>query len=63
MNFTSTRTRQTPTVRITCDCSVCKGKAALLAEAKAQGINATITHNYVAMAGTPVGTALGVVVA
>lgn len=61
MNFTSTRTRQTPTVRISCACSVCGGKAALITEAKAEGINATMIHNYVQMAGGPVGAALGIV--
>jgi hypothetical protein len=61
MEFTSTRPRQVPTVRISCPCGICGGRAALITEAKAKGVTADMIHNYVQMSGGPVGAALGIV--
>jgi hypothetical protein len=47
--------------QISCSCQACKGKAARIPEVKAQGLTPTMIHNYVAYAGTPIGTAMGIV--
>lgn len=47
-------------VRISCDCTACAGKAALVSPAKARGMTAVMAHNYVSYVGGPLGAAMGV---
>lgn len=48
-------------VRISCDCEVCNGKAAMIPAVKAEGLTDVMAHNYVSYVGGPLGRAMGVV--